>query len=60
MTNDERFEITGIDALSRDMFDAFERAAVAEKPKGGRGRLRRSPDPSQTMATASFRQFPPA
>ena len=33
MTNDKRFEITGIDALSRDMFDAFERAAVAEKPK---------------------------
>src|SRR5215207_11317211 len=33
MTNNERFEITGIDALSRDMFDAFERAAVAEKPK---------------------------
>src|SRR3954468_6300141 len=33
MTNDERFEITGIDALSRDMFDAFERAAIAEKPK---------------------------
>src|SRR5215210_7273277 len=33
MTNDKRFEITGIDALSRDMFDAFERAAVTEKPK---------------------------
>src|SRR4051794_18353018 len=33
MTNDKRFEITSIDALSRDMFDAFERAAVAEKPK---------------------------
>src|SRR3954453_2761649 len=33
MTNDKRFEITGIDALSRDMFAAFERAAVAEKPK---------------------------
>src|SRR3954452_7158005 len=33
MTNDKRFEITGIDALSRDMFAAFERAAAAEKPK---------------------------
>src|SRR3954447_20960260 len=45
MTNDKRFEITGIDALSRDMFDAFERAAAAEKPKRRNRPPRRRPGP---------------
>src|SRR3954451_16352917 len=60
MTNDKRFEITGIDALSRDMFDAFERAAVAEKPKRRKRPAPAKPGPKPDHGDGLFPPFLPA